>query len=306
MKKKLLCYFLTACCIFSLVDCGDAGSSNQEVTDNKQQDQEVVLDISTDSEDGLTDAPSDNVPNDDVPAPIEEVEDYIEWEISDDMKVLTISGKGPLTDVDLEGARVYRDYIEIIEIKEGITSISGSGRLYHNFFGDSSTFPNQTIKEIILPSTLNLIGEYAFCYLGSLEKIDIPGSVTTIPKNAFCSCKNLTTVNFSEGLTEIQDDAFYQCESLTNIEFPKSLKVLGGGAFCSTSLDVLHLLPGMSVGWYALPNTLTSLYIPADVTMGSPIIFPENNTEVYYGGTLKDWIGQGQTDSEYIHYEYAE
>lgn len=306
MRRKLLCYLLTACCMFSLVACGDTASSNQEVTDNKQQDQEVVLEIPTDSGDGLTDVPSDDVPNDNAPAPIEEVEDYIEWEISDDMKVLTISGKGPLTYDDLEGARAYQDYIEIIEIKEGITSISTTPYTENlNFFTDCSWDRNTSIKEIILPSTLNLIGEYAFQCLNGLEKINIPGSVTTISQRAFRWCTNLTTVNFAEGLTEIEMEAFIGCTSLTDIEFPKSLKVLGACAFISSPLDVLHLVPGMSVGRTALPDSLTSVYIPADVTMGEPII-NYSFTEVYYGGTLKDWIGQGQTDNEHIHYEYTE
>lgn len=47
------------------------------------------------------------------------------------------------------------------------------------------------IKEVVLPSTLKEIGEWAFANCPKLERVNVPDSVEVIEDSAFLSCKSL-------------------------------------------------------------------------------------------------------------------
>ena len=86
-----------------------------------------------------------------------------------------------------------------IIFSEGIETI---GNVMGNNGIDTAEHGNaDTLKEVVFPSTLKVIGEYAFR-----------------------NCKALSSVNMPDGVEEIGKEAFMGCSSLTLFQWPKSLK----------------------------------------------------------------------------------
>jgi len=116
----------------------------------------------------------------------------------------------------------------------------------------NSVFKNcKSIKEIILPDTIECIGFEAFANSG-LEKINlqegiksigarafsgtqiveisIPASLEGIAHSTFSSC-NLERIYFQEGIVFIDEHAFSFCRQLKKIDIPNSVKKIGLEAF---------------------------------------------------------------------------
>ena len=73
------------------------------------------------------------------------------------------------------------------------------------------------LKSIMLPKSLNEIGEDAFYGCTGLTKIEFPEGLETIGGHAFWQCTGLTEVVFPEGLKTIGEYAFWECDGLTKI-----------------------------------------------------------------------------------------
>lgn len=102
-----------------------------------------------------------------------------------------------------------------------------------------------TITKIILPKTIERIGEFAFLkcrslteinlpeklleisrgmmYLSGLESIVIGGNIKKIGAVAFYGCRGLKYVKLCEGVLEIDVAAFYLCTELEIIVLPQSI-----------------------------------------------------------------------------------
>ena len=70
-------------------------------------------------------------------------------------------------------------------------------------------------KTSVIPDTVEVIGENAFCNIQSLSQITIPDSVTTIKDWAFSGCHQLTDIYLPNTITEIGCRAFHDCPILT-------------------------------------------------------------------------------------------
>ena len=55
----------------------------------------------------------------------------------------------------------------------------------------------ESLKSIVIPNSVAVIGEYTFTYCTSLELIVIPDSITEIGKYAFRKCTSLKDVYYS-------------------------------------------------------------------------------------------------------------
>ncbi len=84
-------------------------------------------------------------------------------------------------------------------------TITGSSSQYGNFMNIIQY--NQYIKGIILPSSLETVGNYAFYNCSYLESVIIPSSVTSIGNNAFQN-SGVTRVTFRRSGLEISSAAF--------------------------------------------------------------------------------------------------
>lgn len=109
--------------------------------------------------------------------------------------------------------------------QEGTNSKSGIPHVYYPaneipayaFRSQNNTVINDRLKTIVLPLTLNVIGENAFMDCLELTSINVPPSVTNIKKNAFFRCIGLQTVSLPPSVTTIGSFAFYYCTALQSI-----------------------------------------------------------------------------------------
>ena len=132
-------------------------------------------------------------------------------------------------------------------------------------------FSGTSVTKIVIPSTVEIIGDGAFIYSGYLEevvfeegstitavpwgmcggcsllkRINIPDSVTEIEGMAFTDCASLESIALPPALTAVKMSAFEGCSSLKNIVFPETLVSIGARAFYNcTSLEELVLPDGM-------------------------------------------------------------
>lgn len=84
-----------------------------------------------------------------------------------------------------------------------------------------------TVKEIILPNTVKMIGYSAFYNVRSLEKIQMDG-VENIADNAFEGCENLKIVSTAlNRLRYIGQSSFFNCRNLEKFIIPSSCKKVG-------------------------------------------------------------------------------
>ena len=84
-----------------------------------------------------------------------------------------------------------------------VTILPGTRRITHNLFEDL-----YLLREVVLPDTLEEIGD-----------------------DAFSGCVSLDTIRFPEGLKRIGDSAFWDCDALEEIVLPQSLEVIASDAF---------------------------------------------------------------------------
>jgi hypothetical protein len=124
-----------------------------------------------------------------------------------------------------------------------------------NIFADTPA-----LKEVVLPGNLRSVGRSCFENSG-VQIIDLPTTVTIIGDYAFLDCNALTTANFPN-CESIGIDAFYNCDALTTADFPNCTSI-GIDAFWNSGLTTLILRS----------PTMCDVHITA--CMGTPIITVE-------------------------------
>ena len=102
------------------------------------------------------------------------------------------------------------------------------------------------LTSIELPDSVEIIEAEAFAGT-SIKELVCPTSLRVIGDNAFDSCNRLEIVHFNEGLEQIGAYAFYRCEKIETVDLPDSLLSIEEGAFVSTGCDVLMLPPNVKV-----------------------------------------------------------
>lgn len=158
----------------------------------------------------------------------------------------------------------FTTYLKAIDLPEGLTTIN------------TAAFNASGIEEIVMPSTLSVIGDGAFYYAlalhsvtfneglenicreafygcSSLKEIIIPDSVTSISRYSvtsagstssnyytFAYCTSLERVVLGSNVTEIGKYTFYGCSSLKEIEWG-GVTALYGYAFAACGFEELTL-----------------------------------------------------------------
>ena len=99
------------------------------------------------------------------------------------------------------------DFIEIISLPNGVTSIG------------NSAFQNCTSLKKLTINMDGTIGSNAFSGCTGLVNITISGTVSTIGEYAFADCNSIDIIAIPQGITSIGYNAFYNCSELTNLYF---------------------------------------------------------------------------------------
>lgn len=131
-------------------------------------------------------------------------------------------------------------------------------------------FECHDLKNLIIPNSVNIIGELAFAHCDSLSynedenakylgnsqnpnlvlievtnkditSFKVKDNTKIIYFRAFFDCKNINSIIISESVNSIGEDAFSYCKNLTSITIPKSVYYIGKYAFynCTALSEVI-------------------------------------------------------------------
>lgn len=174
---------------------------------------------------------------------------------------------------------------------------------------DDSFIHSDNLTTVILPDTLETIGNYAFTACG-ITSLNIPASVSSIGNGILADCDSLTSLTVSPSnpyytsvgnviynknyttlvtapnassitipgtVTKIQDYAFYYNDNITSINVPSSVTTIGEGAFGNcTNLTSVTFNGGLTtLGPYVFHSSrkITKLALPSTLTNISELSF---------------------------------
>ena len=150
---------------------------------------------------------------------------------------------------------------------------------------EGAFFECHTLREIIIPNSVILIGDYAFYNCNSLTELVIPDSVTSIGVGVFEECSSLSEIKVSENNANYKDidGNLYSKDGKTLIQYaegkqnttftiPDSVNTIGDRAFGSS----------WGIESIVIPNSVTRIEDRA-------FYFIKSLINVYYKGADVDW-----------------
>ena len=102
-------------------------------------------------------------------------------------------------------------------------------------------FSNTEIQDIIIPNTVEYIGESAFYNCKKLADVVVPNRVDNIADETFAGCKNLVSITLSEETKCIGEYAFKDCSSLKNMTLPNTITYIGDSAFENSGVEIFKI-----------------------------------------------------------------
>ena len=109
--------------------------------------------------------------------------------------------------------------------------------------------------ELVIPTSVTSIENYAFYYCSGLTSIYIPSSVTNIGEGAFYYCNSLTSVTIPDSVASIGDMAFFDCSSLTLITCRATTPpTCSSSAFSEVNKSIPIYVPAASINAYMNAN----------------------------------------------------
>jgi len=185
----------------------------------------------------------------------------------------TIAGAFPEVEEDTKGAlpassgnfNIVQDniYIKSIVLPSSLESIGD-----YTFLSVPKWARNLT--SVTIPSGVKSIGNYAFYDCIGLTSITIPSGLTSIGQGAFEGCQYLTSIDIPSGVTSILTEAFRHCESLTSITLPAGITELADGilddCYNLTSVTLPQNLTSIGGSAFSGCKELESIDIPSSVT----------------------------------------
>lgn len=112
--------------------------------------------------------------------------------------------------------KVYRStLIKYIGTEVGATVVVPDGI---NIIAEEAFF-GSSVKEVILPDTVTVIGDRAFKDCRMLQKVKLPKGLRTLGKELFWYCVSLSSIDIPESVEEIDISScpFNKCESLKEV-----------------------------------------------------------------------------------------
>lgn len=203
--------------------------------------------------------------------------------LSIDMKEATICGGDSTYTVNGNQYKLYDNIIgeymfhniQICEIvlPDNIVEIDS-----HAFYNVDGTYENP-FTSIVIPEGVTRICDHAFMNT-SLETVVLPSTLQVIEEYAFNGCDELQSINLEEGLEIIGDYTFGGCTNLKNIDLPTSLTTLGFSCFSRSGLVSITIPEGIT-NWGDLgapSNWLTEIF--AECNALTTAVLPDNMTEI--------------------------
>ncbi|MCR4835169.1 MAG: leucine-rich repeat protein [Bacteroidaceae bacterium] len=110
-------------------------------------------------------------------------------------------------------------------------SVVNDGKEYRVTSIGAKTFANAGLTSIVIPNSVEIIGEEAFNNNFNLPTIEIPNSVKIIGDYAFFGCQALTSMVIPNRVDSIGNSIFYYCNNMTSVKFGTGLTKIGRTIF---------------------------------------------------------------------------
>ena len=202
---------------------------------------------------------------------------------------LYIMGTGPMTDWEpYKNQTPWEKYkqnsseyeIQEVHVSEGITTI-GNAMLGGSNFTGSTNYRHQFVNKITLPSTIERIGDHAFCQCDGLRFVNIPNGTSYIGEFAFYSC-NVEDFSIPDSVSFVGKYAF-EGNYLNKLTVPQNMSKIGENAFNGSGISELTIPDTvLEIGDFAFSRCdFDDIHIPSSVTSISKDAFsdwviPEN------------------------------
>lgn len=214
--------------------------------------------------------------------------DNVRYSYVESSKTLTISGTGPMYDYAFDPPFLYTTP-QVINISSGVTHVGATSFYYFDSvtqvilpdtlesIGENAFRDCLSLTSINFPSSLKSVGESAFQSAEHLKTVTIPATLTDLGKFAFQYCYGLESVEFEDGVTSIPDGVFGGCNALSKVTIPSSVKAIGEMAFkyCDALSEIVLPEGVTSIGNEAFSHCthLESLFIPDHLTQIGTSVF---------------------------------
>jgi hypothetical protein len=206
---------------------------------------------------------------------------------------LTTIEKSTITDLKLTGTIDARDFKTMRDEMPALAELDISDATVAAYSGPDGTYPynhdylsnvfpeaafftlitgsgKASLTSVILPSSVNSIGQDAFYGCTGLMSVTIPSSVNSIGMLAFDGCSSLTSIAIPPSVLSIGFGAFEDCSGLTAVTLPASVTSIGQAAFfrCSSlnSIYAKEIIPvdlNSSIGvFYDVNKSTCILHVP--------------------------------------------
>lgn len=117
-------------------------------------------------------------------------------------------------------------------------------------------FSGTSLSQVLIPSTVTIIGNCAFSGCTALIDFSLPMSVTTIGASAFTNDIQLNKIMLPNSLTSIGDYALSGCKNFSSINIPSGITIIPTGCFydCDGMTDIYLLENVRLIKSYAFGN----------------------------------------------------
>lgn len=96
---------------------------------------------------------------------------------------------------------------------------------------DYAFWGNSRIQTVTIPSTVTEIGKYAFGECAALSSADLPETIKKINEGTFIKCKNLRNATIPASVDSILEKAFAGCTGMQRVTLKGNVKFFGNNAF---------------------------------------------------------------------------
>ncbi len=180
------------------------------------------------------------------------------------------------------GENAFRECrgLNIVNISdlEGWCNISFYNNYSNPLYYANHLFLNgNEITDLVIPSSVTSINDYAFYSCTGLTSATISDDVTSIGHEAFRYCSGLTSATLGNNVITINDYAFSNCSGLTSITIGNSVTTIGYCAFTScsglTSVTIPNSVTTIGVQAFQGCKNLTSVTISNNIESIYPSVF---------------------------------
>lgn len=131
-----------------------------------------------------------------------------------------------------------------VTIPASITMTDGTTLPVTQINGGFRSSNTKYITSLTVPSSVTLVGRYAFQNLVNLTSVTFEGKIIVLEEDTFKGCSALESVTLQEGLMEIDDRAFSGCTRLESIKLPSTVSTLGNSVFSGCESLKSITIPG--------------------------------------------------------------